>query len=441
MKLNTKFLTEKGFKAFLILLGCSGLAALFADIFLAVFALGIAGFIFYDYKKAKDVAGKINNLIKLNSNNIREVLVAGKKKTVELSCQVNTALPINLSSPLKEARLEPTRLRKGKYNLKLLLSSDISGNYTTDKLKAEVLGPCKLAQKEGDISFNLELKVFPRVIVALIQAALFLLREGRGGVGEIPIPFKGPGTEYAETREYVSGDSLRHIDWKATARYGKLMVKEFFQEAGQGAHIIYDTRGIGPISQDKLATNFLNACLGVVEQGYPVGVTVHDGKKVLLHSIEESPRQILKMAMGYVLQNMKALLEDIDVLIDPVSSSQIRRFLNKVKEEQVRKFLEFETKIIQDRLGEPYKFLTQLSHQLNEERQFLLISQLSGEIVELLEFAEKIQSRHQLTIIQPTEPWREAKDVESAYRWYKRIKGVEKILGQHKIRVISRLRG
>ena len=32
------------------------------------------------------------------------------------------------------------------------------------------------------------------------------------------------------------------------------------------------------------------------------------------------------LAMGYVLQNMKALLEDIDVLIDPVSFSQIRRF-------------------------------------------------------------------------------------------------------------------
>jgi len=437
--LTTKLLTNRGLKVFLAVLGCAGFAGLFVDPFLAILALVIAGFIFYDYRRAKDVAGKIGDLIKLNSNNIREVLIAGKKKTVELSCQVNTDLPVNLSSPLKEAKLSPERLRRGKNNLKLLLSSEVSGNYTADKIKAEVLGPYRLTKIKEDFAFNLDLKVFPRVMVALIQAALFLLREGRGGVGEVPIPFKGPGTEYADTREYVAGDTLHHIDWKATARYGKLMVKEFFQEAGQGAHIIYDTRAVGPLSQDKLATNFLNICLGIVEQGYPVGVTVHNGEKILLHSTEKNPRQVLKMAMGYVLHSMKISLEDIDVLIEPLSSSQIKRFLNKVKEKRVRKFLEFEAKVFGDKLGEPYRFLTQLSHRLNEEKQFLLISQLSGEIVELLEFAEKIQSHHQLIIIQPTQPWREAERLEEAYRWYERMKKVEEILERHRIRTLPQL--
>lgn len=440
MTLNIKFFTKRGYKAFLILSGCAGFAAFFKDPFLTALALGIAGFIFYDYKKAKKAASKINELVKLNSHDVKIVSVAGQSKTVRLSCQVDTDLLVNLSSPLKEVRLNPKKLRRGKHILELLLSSDVSGHYTTDRIKVEVFGPYHLARKEGGLFFNLEFKVFPRVMVALVQAALFLLGGGRGGVGEHPIPFKGPGTEYADTREYVPGDTLHHIDWKATARYGRLMIKEFFLEAGQGAHLIYDTRAVGPSSQDKLATNFLNTCLGVVKQGYPVGITIHNGEKVLLHSTEENPRSVLKMAMGYVLQSMKAHLEDIDILIEPFASSQIRRFLNKVKEESVRKVLEFEAKILQDKLKQPYKFLAQLSRKMDESKQFLLISQLSDEVVELLQFTDEIQSRHQLTIIQPTQPWREAENIEEAYRWYERESYIKKILTkQRRIQVLTGL--
>lgn len=434
---NIKFFTQRGYRVFLIFLGCTGLAALFVDPFLAFLAVGIAGFILYDYRKVRDGAQRINDLIKLNSNNIKEVLVAGQNKRINLSYQSNTNLQVNLFSPLKEVQLRPGQVRKGKHILELLLFSDVSGNYAADKIGAQVLGPYRLTKKEGSISFDLELKIFPRVMVALIQAALFLLRGGRGGAGDVPLVFKGPGTEYADTREYVPGDSLHHIDWKATARYGKLMVKEFFLEAGRGAHIIYDTRAVGPISQDKLATNFLNTCLGVVEQGYPVGVTIHNGEKVLLHSIKDNPREVLKMAMGYVLQSMRVELEDADILIDPFTSSQIRRFLNKVKEEQAKRFLEFEVKIIQDRLKQPYKFLAQLSRQINEPRQFLLISQLSDEVVNILQFADEIQSSHQLTIIQPTQPWREAKDLEEAYRWYERRRYMMEVLAKHRIQVVT----
>lgn len=437
--LNAKFFTERGYKTFLILLGCAGLAALFVDPYLLAVALGIGGFIFYDYRRAKQTARKLNELVKLNSNSIKQVLVAGKQEIISLSCEMVTDLPVILISPLKEARLKPNKMRKGKYNLELLLSSDISGNYAVDKIKAQVLGPYRLAKVEGDISFNLGLKVLPRVVVALVQAALFLLRGGRRGTGDIPLLVKGPGTEYADTREYVPGDTLHHIDWKATARSGELMVKEFFLEAGQGANIIYDTRATGPLSQDKLATNFLNTCLGIVEQGYPVGVTIHDGEKVLLHSMEDSPRRVLKIAMEYVLQSMRVEPGDADTLVDPLTSSQIRRFLSKVKEESVRNFLEFEVKVVQDRVGEVYRFLTSVSQQTDEQRQFLLISQLTGEVGEFLEFADKIQSRHRLIVIQPTEPWREAGNLEEAYRWYERQKRVEETLARHRVHVVSQL--
>ena len=438
VKLNTGFLTERGYKVFLILAGCAGFALFFVDLFLAILAVALAGFIFYDYKKAKSAADKIDEFVRINPKGVKEHLVAGEKKKVKFSCEVKKDMEVILQPSLKQVRIRPSRLKKGKHTLEFLLSSDICGHYKMDKIGTEVSGPRKLIGRKTCISFDLELEVFPRVMVALIRAALYLLRGGEGGVGEIPLPFKGGGTEYADTREYLPGDSLHHIDWKATARHAKLMVKEFFLEGGQGAHIVYDIRATGPVSQDKLATSFLNTCLGAAEQGYPAGVTIHDGEKILLHSTEKSPHHILKMAMGYVLESMKVELEDIDVLVDPLTSSQIRRFLSRVKEERVKRVLEFEARVIQDGLGEPCKFLAEFSRQIGERKQFLLISELSGEPVEILQLVDEIKSCHLLTVIQPAEPWREAESLEKAYRWYERMRKIEELLAQHRVQVVRR---
>ena len=41
---------------------------------------------------------------------------------------------------------------------------------------------------------------------------------------------KGMGQDYYGIREYVRGDSLRHVHWKNSARHGQLVVKEYQQE-------------------------------------------------------------------------------------------------------------------------------------------------------------------------------------------------------------------
>ncbi len=39
--------------------------------------------------------------------------------------------------------------------------------------------------------------------------------------------FHGGGLEYAQSRLYVAGDPVKFIDWKVSARIGKLFIKEF----------------------------------------------------------------------------------------------------------------------------------------------------------------------------------------------------------------------
>ncbi len=42
--------------------------------------------------------------------------------------------------------------------------------------------------------------------------------------------FQGEGFEFAELREYVSGDDVRKIDWKTTAKLRKPYIKIYKEE-------------------------------------------------------------------------------------------------------------------------------------------------------------------------------------------------------------------
>jgi len=59
-------------------------------------------------------------------------------------------------------------------------------------------------------------------------------------LGEHASKSVGISTEYASSREYVPGDDLRFVDWKATARTGKLIVKEFESQTSSSYLIIVD---------------------------------------------------------------------------------------------------------------------------------------------------------------------------------------------------------
>ncbi len=53
--------------------------------------------------------------------------------------------------------------------------------------------------------------------------------------------FLGPGTEYADLREYVPGDDLKRVDWRASARRpGNLIVREYEVEKNINIMVLID---------------------------------------------------------------------------------------------------------------------------------------------------------------------------------------------------------
>ncbi|MCC6465158.1 MAG: DUF58 domain-containing protein [Planctomycetes bacterium] len=54
-------------------------------------------------------------------------------------------------------------------------------------------------------------------------------------------PYKGFSVEFAQHREYVQGDDLRYLDWKAFAKSDKYYIKEYEEETNFRAVIVLDT--------------------------------------------------------------------------------------------------------------------------------------------------------------------------------------------------------
>ena len=56
-------------------------------------------------------------------------------------------------------------------------------------------------------------------------------------------PFKGFSVEFAQHRPYVSGDDIRHLDWKVYGRSDKLHLKQYQQETNLDLVTLVDASG------------------------------------------------------------------------------------------------------------------------------------------------------------------------------------------------------
>lgn len=74
----------------------------------------------------------------------------------------------------------------------------------------------------------------------LLQGHLITMSKHAAVNGLIKRRRKGQGQDFHQIRGYVEGDSIRQIDWKATARYQRLMTKEYQDEADQEILFLLD---------------------------------------------------------------------------------------------------------------------------------------------------------------------------------------------------------
>jgi uncharacterized protein (DUF58 family) len=86
---------------------------------------------------------------------------------------------------------------------------------------------------------NVELVIYPKLESASDELHLLPMNAGR-----MLSARRGAGHDLHSLRHYQPQDDMRHIDWKATARTSRLIVREFASEDERRVHIVFDTRAM-----------------------------------------------------------------------------------------------------------------------------------------------------------------------------------------------------
>jgi uncharacterized protein (DUF58 family) len=99
------------------------------------------------------------------------------------------------------------------------------GEHRAGPLTARVLGPWKLAWAQRELLPGEPVRVYPQVRWEGRVGQLLVLAQRRR-MGQIPLRMHGVGTETYGLREYLPGDPIAKIHWKATARHGRPVSRE-----------------------------------------------------------------------------------------------------------------------------------------------------------------------------------------------------------------------
>ncbi|TNF95863.1 MAG: DUF58 domain-containing protein [Gammaproteobacteria bacterium] len=96
---------------------------------------------------------------------------------------------------------------------------------------------------------------------------------------------RGQGSEFHQLREFRQGDSLRQVDWRATARHRKLISREYQDERDQNIIVLLDCGRRMRTKDDELShfDHALNAMLLLtyvaLRQGDAVGMATFSGER------------------------------------------------------------------------------------------------------------------------------------------------------------------
>jgi uncharacterized protein (DUF58 family) len=129
------------------------------------------------------------------------------------------------------------------------------GDQKSALVTARSVGPLGLAGRQSSHRVPWQIRILPPFLSRKhLPSRLARLRELEGNT---PVLIRGQGTEFDSLREYVVGDDVRSIDWRATARRSDVVVRTWRPERDRRVVIVLDTGrtsagrvGVDPTAND-----------------------------------------------------------------------------------------------------------------------------------------------------------------------------------------------
>ena len=213
----------------------------------------------------------------------------------------------------------------GRLNVSVRVRTPRVGRHAVHGLSLEVQGSPGLFEVPLTFANPYGVEVLPRPFAPLLSGA----RGGRSRrVAEMgaPGPMPGDGIDLRELREHQPGDPFRKIAWRASARRGKLIVREFEHDERDVVWVVLDASvelwagppGSAPLDLgiDEIAA----IARRHLARGDSVGLAVVGGRMRGLLEPDRGPRHAHDIALALVLASGsydadRSELEERDVAI------------------------------------------------------------------------------------------------------------------------------
>lgn len=233
-----------------------------------------------------------------------------------------------LASPNLDVRLDPPAgevAATGKLRVKVRVRAPRVGQHGVYGLALEVRGAPGMFEVPLTFANPYGIEVAPRPMSAYLQV-------GRGGPSLLMAPSgragkqRGDGTSLRELREHHPGDPFRRIAWKASARRGKLMVREFEREERDVVWILLDVSvelWSGPLGRAPLDLFIDEAAAYVARhltRGDRVGLAVFGATQRVMLAPDSGSGQGQKilhalLTAGATIDASRSDLDELDVAV------------------------------------------------------------------------------------------------------------------------------
>jgi uncharacterized protein (DUF58 family) len=149
-------------------------------------------------------------------------------------------------------------------NFTILFKPVERGEYFFGNLHVFIQSPVSLFSRRIILEAGKVVKVYP-AFSRLREYELMTFSQLKSAYGIKKIRKVGHSTEFDQIKDYVEGDDVRTINWKATARCQQVMVNTFQDEKSQNIYSVIDTGRVVKISFEgmTLLDYSINAALAI----------------------------------------------------------------------------------------------------------------------------------------------------------------------------------
>lgn len=131
------------------------------------------------------------------------------------------------------------KLQEEPFHLDYKIEPKRRGLYTFGDMHFLLSSSLKLIQRRYTVEQEAEIKVFPS-IYQMKRYSLMSLKKIQTELGVKKLRKLGHSYEFEQIKNYVAGDDVRTINWKATSRLNTLMVNHYQDEKSQQVYFLID---------------------------------------------------------------------------------------------------------------------------------------------------------------------------------------------------------